>query len=44
MQQQSTYVTVMEELVKQFTQVRLQAVQRCQFHEQKPQGSVNDYA
>ena len=37
---------MMEELVKRFTPVRLQAVQSSQFHErkQKPQESVDDYA
>ena len=46
MQQRSSYTTMMEELVKRFTPVRLQAVQSSQFHErkQKPQESVDDYA
>ena len=36
----------MEELVKRFTPVRLQAVQNSQFHErkQKPKEPVDDYA
>ena len=46
MQQRSSYATMMEELVKRFTPVRLQAVQSSQFHEwkQKPQEPVNDWA
>ena len=46
MQQRSSYATMMEELVKRFTPVRLQAVHSSQFHErkQKPQESVDDYA
>ena len=46
MRQRSSYATVMEELVKWFTPVRLQAVQSSQFHKwkQKPQESVDDYA
>ena len=41
----SSYVTTMEEPVKRFTPVRLQAVQCSQFHErkQKPQEPVDDY-
>ena len=35
MHQQSSYVTMMEELVKQFTPVRQQAVQSSQFYERK---------
>ena len=37
---------MMEELVKWFTPVRLQAMQSSQFHErkQKPQEPVDDYA
>ena len=46
LQQRASYPTLMEELVKRFTPVRLKAVQSSQFHErkQKPQESVDDYA